>query len=224
MSYINLNLTNPRIEFFSSSKISSPVIPELAPRNFWKVSHIANQELTSVAQTGDIVLFSGKNMQSNILKGLMGSKYDHVGMLVRYPKSGQLVLFESLQGKGVCRWDWNNLTAKGSEYWQKSYSKVVYRRLLGVERDENFINTLQNFMQQTAGMPYRLTVGSIVQAEQHERIEGSIRKEIKLVNNGFFCSELIALALKRLGLIDGSIAPNKYWPGNFSTEDPASEI
>ena len=79
-------------------------------------------------------------------------------------------------------------------------------------------------MQQTAGMPYRLTVGSIVQDKQHERIEGSIRKEIKLINSGFFCSELLALALKRLGLIDGSIAPNKYWPGNFSTEDPATEI
>ena len=35
---------------------------------------------------------------------------------------------------------------------------------------------------------------------------------------------MLALALKRLGLIDGSIAPNKYWPGNFSTEDPATEI
>ena len=63
-----------------------------------------------------------------------------------------------------------------------------------------------------------------MQAEQHERIEGSIRKEIKLINDGFFCSELMALALKRLKLIDSSIAPNKYWPGNFSTENPGTEI
>ena len=68
----------------------------MAPRNFWKVSHIANEELLNVAQTGDIVLFTGNQMQANILRGLMRSKYDHVGMLVRYPKSGQLVLFESL--------------------------------------------------------------------------------------------------------------------------------
>ena len=79
-------------------------------------------------------------------------------------------------------------------------------------------------MSQTAGMPYRMTVSSLMQAEQHERIEGSIRKEIKLINDGFFCSELLALALKRLKLIDSSIAPNKYWPGNFSTENPATEI
>ena len=117
MSYINLNMMNPRIEFFTDSSSKLQQIPELAPRNFWKISHIANEELLNVAQTGDIVLFTGNQMQANILRGLMGSKYDHVGMLVRYPKSGQLVLFESLQGKGVCRWDWSNLTAKGTKYW-----------------------------------------------------------------------------------------------------------
>ena len=57
-------------------------------------------------------------------------------------------------------------------------------------------------------MPYRMTVSSLIQAEQHEMIDGSIRKEIKLINDGFFCSELMALALKRLKLIDSTIAPN----------------
>jgi len=98
--------------------------------------------LLDVAQTGDILLFTGTQMQAQLLRGLMRSRYDHVGMLVKYPKSGQLVLFESMQGKGVCRWDWNTLTAKGSNYWKENYSKVVYRRLLGVERDENFTNTV----------------------------------------------------------------------------------
>ena len=79
-------------------------------------------------------------------------------------------------------------------------------------------------MSQTTGMPYRITVSSIVKEQEHERIEGSIRKEIKLINDGFFCSELLALCLKRLKLIDNSIAPNKYWPGNFSAEHPPSEI
>ena len=101
----------------------------------------------------------------------MGSRYDHVGMLVKYPKSGQLVLFESLQGKGVCRWDWNTLSAKddkGSTYWKENYSKVVYRRLMGVERDEAFVKTVQELVSQTVGMPYRMTVSSLVRAEQHE--------------------------------------------------------
>ena len=98
----------------------------------------------------------------------MRSRYDHVGMLVKYPKSGQLVLFESLPGKGVCRWDWNTLSAKGSSYWRDNYSKVVYRRLLGVERDDAFVKTVQELVSQTVGMPYRMTVSSLVRAEKHE--------------------------------------------------------
>ena len=45
-------------------------------------------------------------MQDRILRGVTGSKYDHVGMLVKYPLSGKVVIFESLAGKGVSRWDW----------------------------------------------------------------------------------------------------------------------
>lgn len=65
-----------------------------------------------------------------------GSKYDHVAMLVRYPLSGQLILFESLTGKGVSKWDWN--AYKKTNYWSQNYSKIVYRKLLGVERDAKF--------------------------------------------------------------------------------------
>ena len=74
-------------------------------------------------------------MSAKILRGIIQSKYDHVGMLVKYP-NGQLMLFESLHGKGVCRWDWNKLTQ--NNYCSDNYSKVVYRKLVGVERDEEF--------------------------------------------------------------------------------------
>mmetsp|Transcript_27311 Transcript_27311/g.33969 ORF Transcript_27311/g.33969 Transcript_27311/m.33969 type:complete len:101 (-) Transcript_27311:553-855(-) len=79
---------------------------ELAPSNFWKVCRITSQELMQNAQTGDILLFTGKTMQDSIIRGITGSKYDHVGMLVKYEKSGQVLIFESLHGKGVSRWDW----------------------------------------------------------------------------------------------------------------------
>lgn len=58
------------------------------------------------AQTGDILLFTGKQMQDAIIRGVTGSKFDHVGMLIKYQKTGQVVIFESLSGKGVSRWDW----------------------------------------------------------------------------------------------------------------------
>lgn len=37
-------------------------------------------------------------------------------------------------------------------------------------------------------------------------------------DQGFFCSELIAAAYKKLGLLPKDRPACKYWPGNFSTE------
>lgn len=86
-----------------------PQKASLAPNNFWKINHITNDELINTAQTGDILLFTGMQLKASLIRGLTGSKYDHVAMLIKYQNTGELVLFESLQGKGVCRWDWKTL-------------------------------------------------------------------------------------------------------------------
>lgn len=33
--------------------------------------------------------------------------------------------------------------------------------------------------------------------------------------DGFFCSELVAAALKKMGLLDPKISSSQYWPGKF---------
>ena len=48
ISLITLNMTNPNIEVFRDSPMLEQ-IPDLAPRNFWKISHITNKELINVA-------------------------------------------------------------------------------------------------------------------------------------------------------------------------------
>ena len=48
------------IEIFRGEPCSpSDIVPERAPPNFWKVCRITNRELVDVAQTGDILLFTG---------------------------------------------------------------------------------------------------------------------------------------------------------------------
>ena len=37
----------------------------------------------SRAQTGDVVLFTSKDMGSAIIRSLTGSEYDHVGVLIK---------------------------------------------------------------------------------------------------------------------------------------------
>ena len=94
------------------------------------------------AETGDIVLFSGKDVGSTLIRSLTRSKFDHVGLLVKL--SDHLILFESLAGKGVCKWRWDSL--QSTNYWQTHCTKVVYRKLLGVKRSNDFLNKVRDFV------------------------------------------------------------------------------
>ena len=156
---------------------------------------ISSPELLENAQTGDLLLFTGKKMQDKLIRGVTGSNYDHVGMLVKYEKTGQLLIFESLAGKGVSRWDWSQFQQSG--YWRENYSKIVYRRLLGVDRNEEFASTVQEFIVETVGKPYRMLGNIMGTQDKQDHMKDRVRTKA-----GFFCSELIACCLKRLGLLD----------------------
>jgi len=54
------------------------------------------------------------------------------------------------------------------------------------------------------GKPYRLTLGKLVRLDETNS---------KLAD--FFCSELIAAALKEMGLISSDLAASSFWPGCF---------
>lgn len=140
-------------------------------------------------------------------------------MLVRYPKTNQVVLFESLSGRGVCQWDWNAYVH--NNYWKENYSKIAYRRLLGINRDEKFKEEVQSFMVKTLGKPYNMNVGQLWNGKREDLDH---EDEILMNKQGFFCSELIACLLKRLNLLDKNVSATQYWPGNFSTEDPKRSI
>ena len=95
----------------------------------------------------------------------------------------------------------------------------MYRRLLGVERDDRFRKTIHNVISETLGKPYRM-LGNVLGAQDHE---DHFTEKIA-TKQGFFCSELVACCLKRLGLLDPNIPSTQYWPGHFSTEDPDTSI
>lgn len=40
----------------------------------------------------------------------------------------------------------------------------------------------------------------------------------------FFCSELVATAYKRCGILDKDIAASQYWPGEFSSENSGKRV
>ena len=120
----------------TKANLNLTIQPQVPPADFWKFGSITHQALMASAQTGDLVLFSGKTFMDKVVRSVTSSKYDHVGILVKYPKSGQLVIFEALSGKGVCQWDWQTYQKKN--YWRENFTQILLRRLVGVNRDAAF--------------------------------------------------------------------------------------
>ena len=147
---------------------------------------------------------------------LTGSQYDHVGMMIKYPKSGHIQIFESLTSSGVSKWNWDNFV---SEKLYKNYEKIALRKLnlFGktefVENREQLDRIVFNFVSQTVGNPFRLTLSKLSIKQDHNDFVPEISKD-----QGFFCSELIACLYKRLGLLPHKKPSSQYWPGQFSTE------
>ena len=88
-----------------------------------------------------------------------------------------------------------------------------------MERSEEFRRTVQQFMTETLGKPYRMLSNVLGSQDNDDHLPANIRTKA-----GFFCSELIACQLKRLGLLDPNIPSTQYWPGQFSTENPSQSI
>jgi hypothetical protein len=47
-------------------------------------------------------------------------------MMIKYPKSGHIQIFESITATGVSKWNWDNFV-KEKQY--KNYEKIAFRKL-----------------------------------------------------------------------------------------------
>ena len=174
-------------------------------RQFWKNLRCSEDDFIKNAQTGDILLFKGKSWFSKFQRMLTGGEYDHVAMLFKF--SDKLVLFESTGQTGVDLLDWQ---AFMNNKWHSLYSKLVYRRL-HYELSEDEIEALETFAQKVKGKKYKMNPVKIWRKSSDRDAADEI-KETK----SYFCSELVASAFKRIGLLPPEISATQYWPNKFS--------
>ncbi len=167
-----------------------------------------------IAETGDLLLFQSKSMASNLQRILTRSAFDHVALLVKFP-DGRLVIFEALRENGVTLCDWDRFMTRK---WHSLYNRIVYRKLAH-SRTSKFTEILEDFIRQTLGKPFKINPIKLLRATNENDHSHKIKD-----SKSFFCSELVATAYKRLGLLDHQRAASKYWPGEFSQEDRGSEV
>ena len=173
---------------------------------FWKTFRFSEEEFIKTAKTGDVLLFRGKSFLSKFQRFFTTGEYDHVAMLFKFGE--KLVLFESTGQIGVDLLDWNAFI---NNKWHNLYTKLSYRKLY-YRLSEDEIEQLEDFAQKVRGKKYKMNPVKIWRKSSNRDASGDIKE-----SKSYFCSELVASAFKRIGLLPENVSATQYWPNNFAS-------
>jgi len=178
----------------------------------------AFEALKENLDTGDILLFGGESRFSKAIKKLTGGRWSHAALVARVSPESPPLLWEATLspeladvqtqeiGQGVRLFD--------LEQWIAYYGEETAIRRLRVERTEEMKTTLLDFYYEAAGRPYEKNRLEMLRSVY----DGPLGKNHQPGTDSFFCSELVAEAYQRMGLLPNFPPSNEYTPRDFSTE------
>ncbi len=165
-------------------------------------------------RTGDVVLFAGKGVISTGIQLFTRSRWSHVGMLVRVAALDTILVWESTTLSDVPDVE-TALATRGVQLVPFSQRLAAYPGTIGVRRLEAELGpdgdvTLGALRRQLAGRPYERQWRDLLCADFRKL--GRAEPDF----SSFFCSELVALAYQRLGLLPKEPIASRYVPADFS--------
>ncbi len=182
------------------------------------------KEIRNELKTGDVILFSGKGGISDGIKFFTFSKWSHVGLVYKFNDSldekDSVFCWESTTLSNLEDADTGKLT-KGvqrvelSERLEKCFASgyEVSVRRLSQSLTDDMIRGLNDFRHEVSGRPYEKHMIELLRAAY-----GGIFGENKEDLSSLFCSELVAEAYERMGLLTKALPSNEYTPKDFSAE------
>ena len=180
---------------------------------------VAYTEIRDFLRTGDIVLYSGRQVISSIIKGITRSHWSHVGMVVRLPSIQYVTVWESTR-KGTGLRDVNDGEFKRgvqlvplSDRVDRYDGEVAIRRLTGAGLDEGDFRRLWERRRDLSNRPYETDLLEMIKAAWDGPF-GMNEEDLASI----FCSELVAEAYQTLGLLREDVPSNEYVPSDFSSE------
>ncbi|MFO0878457.1 MAG: YiiX/YebB-like N1pC/P60 family cysteine hydrolase [Gemmataceae bacterium] len=188
------------------------------PRPTPGVIQPAFEELLPTLDTGDILLFGGSSPLSSWIKRLTRSRWSHVALVARAPTTRRLLLWEatldtdlpdvatSLLAPGVNLYDLHE--------WVSHYADETAVRQLQIPRTVEMTRQLLDFYLEARGRPYERNRLQLLGA----LYDGPGGRNRQPDTSSFFCSELVAEAYQRLGLLPLVPPSSEYTPRDFSTE------
>jgi hypothetical protein len=178
----------------------------------------AFDELRATLDSGDVLLFAGESRFSRGIKRLTRSHWSHSALVARTRGNGALLLWEATLdtdlpdvathevAPGVRLYD--------LEHWIRHYGGETAIRPLRVERTEEMRAGLLAFYEEARGRPYERNRLELFRAVY----DGPLGRNRKEDLSGFFCSELVAEAYQRMGLLPDVPVASEYTPHDFSSE------
>ncbi|MDD7984471.1 YiiX/YebB-like N1pC/P60 family cysteine hydrolase [Lentisphaera marina] len=171
-------------------------------------------------ETGDIILFSGPGILSAGIK--LGSlcKWSHVGMVVRVQNPDIALIYQATPSTAVkdffLKKENPGVQINVLSHVIETYPGDISLRKLNVERTQEFLDGLSAFRKEIQGRPFEESKWEIILAAYDGPFGSNQEEDL----SSLFCSELIAEAYQRMGLLLGDEAggklSNEFTPRDFS--------
>lgn len=171
-------------------------------RLFSKFYRITDKDLLNTAKTGDLLLFKGKYFLSKVQRIVTRSECDHVAIIIKYAKE-KIAVLESTYRSGVNVVLWEEFL---NEHPERNSNQILYKKLC-VERNEECLEKLERFVEAVQGNKFRLSLCELMARNREKKLGDK---------GGYFCSELVAMAYKVIGILPKDVPESRYWPGDFS--------
>ncbi len=164
--------------------------------------------------TGDIVLFSGKGGVSAGIKWLTRSDWSHVGMALRPADPDVILLWESALLNDAEEAETGQISGVQLTPLRRriaGYDGDIAIRNLEVERTPAMYEALNGLRQEVKGRPYEKSRLQLLRSA-YDGPFGNNHEDL----SSLFCSELIAEAYQRMGLLPETPHASEYTPRDFS--------
>ena len=167
----------------------------------------------SLLKTGDILLVRCSHLFGRSVRAATRQEWDHLVLLIRCERDGKLCTLEAT-GDGCHKYTF--ATRMQRDKWER----VGVRRLsssLGLEQQR----TIEAFAAEVEGLPYKRSRVEAVRAF----VPGpcsccGLTASSTQMTDSYFCSELVAEAFRRIGLLPPHIKSHRYAVQHFLGAEP----
>lgn len=175
-------------------------------------------EIESHLDSGDVLFFGGESRLCRTIKRLTGGKWSHMALVARASAEEPPLLWEATLAPELPDLETQSIAPGVNLFplmeWILHYAGETAIRRLRVERTPEMRANLLDFYCEAKQRPYEKNRLELLRSA-YDGLAGQNRQAGL---ESYFCSELVAEAYQRMGLLPLDPPSNEYTPRDFSTD------